>query len=101
MDTTTTESPISADLLPVESTQLAAIGHDAETNTLYIQFKARPDEVEGSIYSYQNVTPELFDDFRRARSIGSFFYNNIKPEVAKYPYTKIRAGVKADDQAVA
>lgn len=72
----------------VESSQLAAIGYDAETQTLAIQFKAK-GTAPGSLYHYANVTPEDFAAFRDAESIGSHFYKFIKPFKDKYPYTRI------------
>lgn len=75
-------------LTPVESSQLAAIGHDPETGTLAIQFKGRGD-APGSIYHYENFTAEQFEQFKNAESVGSHFYKNIKPFAEKFPYTKI------------
>lgn len=71
----------------VESTQIHGIGHDAETNTLAIQFKrnSKPD----SVYHYANVSAEMFAEFSAAESIGSYFYKHIKPHPDKYPYVKV------------
>ena len=72
----------------VESSQIAAIGHDAETNILAIRFKSKSG-AKGSLYEYDNVSADEFAAFRDAASIGSYFYKNIKPFPEKYPYTKI------------
>ena len=48
------------DLIPVESSQIAAIGHDADTNTLAVQFKAKGGP--GSIYHYSGVDAKTFED---------------------------------------
>lgn len=69
----------------VESSQIHSIGHDAETQTLAIQFKSGTR----AIYHYANVTAEEFAAFRDAESVGSHFYKNIKPFPEKYPYTRI------------
>jgi hypothetical protein len=72
----------------VESSQIEAIGYDAETKTLAIQFKGK-GETPGSVYHYSNFTPDDWQAFRDAESIGSHFYKNIKPAKDKYPYVRI------------
>lgn len=74
-------------LTPVSSSQIAAIGHCADTNTLAIQFTSRKGP--GSIYHYRNFTPELFAAFAGADSIGSHFGQHIKPFNELYPYVKV------------
>jgi hypothetical protein len=76
-------------MMPVESSQIAAIGHDPNTKTLAIRFKAKPGEERGPLYHYGNVDADLFRMFREAPSVGSFFYSNIKPNADEYPYAKI------------
>lgn len=80
------------DMKPVKSSQINAVGYDAASKTLAIEFKGggkvdapRPP----SLYHYANVEPELFEDMMVAESVGSFFYKNIKPDSKKYPYTRI------------
>lgn len=82
-----TKAPLNIALNPVESSQIEAIGHDPETNTLAIQFKSKTGL--GSIYHYQNFSAELFRDFRGAESIGSYFGKVIKPFADRFPYVKI------------
>jgi hypothetical protein len=72
----------------VESSQIEAIGYDAEAQTLAIQFKAKGAS-PGSLYHYSNVTTEDFAAFRDSESVGSHFYKNIKPFPEKYPYVRI------------
>jgi hypothetical protein len=72
-------------LTPVKSSQIAAIGHDPSSNTLAIQFKSG----KAPVYHYANVGADLFEKFRSAESVGSFFYKEIKPHTDKYPYTRI------------
>ena len=50
---------------PVESSQIAAIGHDAETNTLAVRFKNWKG-VPTSLYHYRNFNAEDFAAFSRA-----------------------------------
>ena len=77
----------------VESSQIRSVGFDAEKNEMEIEFKP------GSIYKYDNVTQELFDEFMRAESKGKFFGQAIKSNSEKYPFTKIRGTDKQVQRA--
>ena len=77
-------------LQDVESSQIQAIGHDAETNTLAVRFKTWKGE-PSSLYHYANVTAEDFAAFKGAESIGKHFGRYIKPFPEKYPFTKIES----------
>jgi len=79
----------------VESSQIAAIGYDAGSQTLAIQFKGKGDQ-PGSVYHYSNFTLEDWEIFHGAESIGSHFYKNIKPFKDKYPYVKIESESAAE-----
>ena len=81
---------IAIDLVPVESSQLAAVGHDAETNTLRVQFKS------GATYDYSGVAAEKFEAMLAADSLGKFFGSEIKAKVDDHPFTKIEP-VKAEE----
>lgn len=72
---------------PVESSQLAALGHCAETNTLAIRFASKTGP--GSLYHYSNFTFDDFAAFLAAESLGSFFGKHIKPFAEKYPFERI------------
>ncbi len=61
-------------LQPVESHQIGAIGYDADTQTLAVQFKRGAL----AIYHYPNVTPETWAAFQAAESKGTFFGAHIK-----------------------
>ena len=74
-------------LSPVESSQIHAIGHDADSNTLAIQFKSKGGP--GSVYHYANFTAEDFTAFKESKSIGAHFGKYIKPETEKHPFTKV------------
>lgn len=60
---------------PVESSQIAAIGHDPDTNTLAIRFYSGWGEKKrvGSLYRYSNFTAEDFEAFKNAESLGKHF----------------------------
>lgn len=85
----------------VESSQIHSIGHDPASNKLAIRFKTK-DGAPSSLYHYQNLTPEEFEAFRKAESVGSHFYKHIKPFADRYPYERIEekpAATPADAQA--
>ncbi|MFZ6813585.1 KTSC domain-containing protein [Undibacterium sp. Rencai35W] len=85
--TTEKKHPVIA-LTPVTSSQIDSIGHDPKTNTLAVKFKGW-GEKPGNVYHYQNFTPEMYADFKSAKSIGSHFKTHIKPATEKHPYLKI------------
>lgn len=72
----------------VESSQIMAIGHNPEANTLAIRFKRWNGE-QSSLYHYANFTAQQFEDFRNAESIGKHFGANIKNAVEAHPFTKV------------
>lgn len=67
-------------MIPVVSSDISAIGY--ENGILYVSFHA------GGLYSYQNVSIELYNQLMSAPSHGSFFARNIRNN-PMYPYTKI------------
>lgn len=73
---------------PVASSRIFAMGHDAETNTLSVQFR-RSDESPGSVYHYANVTAAEFAEMKAAESIGTHFRRHFKADPERYPYTLI------------
>ena len=85
-------------LTPVESSQIAGIGHDPATSTLAVQFKKKAGP--GSIYYYSNVPAQVFADFIGAESKGKYFGANIKSN-ADYPYQKIEPEAKDEAQGEA
>lgn len=80
---------IAITMQPVESSQIAAIGHDAENKVLAIQFASKSGA--GSLYHYQNFDAEQFAAFAGSESVGKHFYAHIKPFAEKHPYAKIEA----------
>jgi hypothetical protein len=77
-------------LTPVASSQIDAIGHDPETNTLAIRFPVNRFG-EKAVYHYSNFTAEDFAAFQAADSKGSYFGQHIKNDKARYPFRKILA----------
>lgn len=77
----------------VDSSQVAQIGHDAETNTLAIRFYRDygRDQRIGPLYHYSNFTADDFAAFKAAESKGRHFGRYIKPLPEKYPYTRVEA----------
>lgn len=74
----------------VQSSQIAAIGHDPKTDTLAIRFKTWKGE-PSSLYHYANFTADDFAAFEAAESKGRHFGQHIKAHPDKYPYTRIEA----------
>lgn len=73
---------ITAQLIPVESSTIAAIGYDPARTMLFVQFKL------GATYSYACVTQADFDALMAAASKGSHFATHVKGK-AFYPCTKL------------
>jgi hypothetical protein len=67
-------------MIPVESSNIAAIGYDAASRQLVVDFKS------GGRWAYAGLSAESFGEMRRAESVGSFFARNIKPN---FPGVKI------------
>lgn len=54
-------------LRPVKSSAIAAIGHDADTSTLHVEFTS------GATYEYPDVSADEYAALHGAPSIGSHF----------------------------
>lgn len=66
---------------PVTSTNLAAVGYDAATSTLEVEFH------HGGVYQYSGVPNEVHAGLMAADSHGKFLDVHVKK--AGYPYEKI------------
>ena len=64
---------------PVSSSNISAVGYDAESQTVYIQF------MNGSTYAYKGVPEHEFENLRTAPSVGSYLNRNYKNV---YPYER-------------
>ncbi len=67
------------DMQPVSSSNIAAVGYDAENQTVYVQF------LNGSIYAYKGVPNHEFENLLTAPSVGSYLNRNFKNV---YPYER-------------
>jgi len=66
---------------PVSSSSIAAIGYDARSEALEVEF------VSGRIYRYQGVEATVHKEFRAAPSKGTYFNENIRDA---YPHVRLR-----------
>lgn len=66
--------------IEVKSSNLAAIAYVEQTEQLLVQFAS------GSVYSYDDVPLQVFEDFKAADSKGKFLNEHIKGD---YHYEKI------------
>jgi hypothetical protein len=60
------------EMVPVESSQLAAVGFDPATRELQIEFK------RGTLYRFPGVPPDVHAGLMAAASKGRFFYYRIR-----------------------
>jgi hypothetical protein len=82
-------------LIPVVSSQLAAVGYDEGRRELVIQFRASGRHPE-AIYSYDGVPPELARGLIVAESPGSYFHRHIRH--GPFPYRRHQSGALRDDE---
>lgn len=61
------------DMRPVNSSMIAAIGYDVDSQTLSVEFS------KGGTYEYADVPPEEYDALMNAESVGKYFLSHIKP----------------------
>ena len=69
-------------LIPVSSSNLRAVGYDAETRKLQVAFN------NGGLYEYSGVPASVHAGLMAASSHGSYFDAHIKK--GPYQYRKIR-----------
>jgi hypothetical protein len=65
--------------IPVDSSNVAAIGYDPATATLEVEFK------DGSVYEYFDVSEIIYESFLASDSKGRFLHQQIRD---KYRYHK-------------
>ena len=68
------------EMQPVSSSNIAAVGYDAENESVYVQF------LDGSTYAYKGVREHEFENLRTAPSVGSYLNRNYKNV---YPYERM------------
>lgn len=66
------------DMLPVESSNVKAIGYKEKTKELYVEF------IGGSVYKYLDVEKDLHEGLISADSVGKFLNENIKKADIKF-----------------
>lgn len=66
---------------PVSSSNLAAVGYDAERQILEVEF------LNGSIYQYLNVPLHIYEQLMNASSHGEYFNRYIRK--GGYQYKRI------------
>ena len=64
----------------VSSSNVKAVGYDAGTQTLEVEF------LNGGVYQYYGVPDQLHAQFMRAPSKGQFVHYYIKN---RYPYSRV------------
>lgn len=65
---------------PVTSTNIRAVGYDADNQTLEVEFN------NGSVYQYAGVPQDAHDGLMNADSKGKYLNANIK---GRYPFAKL------------
>jgi hypothetical protein len=68
---------MTVEMVPVQSEAIAAIGHDASTNTVHVEFHS------GGTHPFGPFTREEFEAFRDAGSVGKHFHANIRKKAMK------------------
>lgn len=61
------------DMVPVASSNLAAVGYDPLTGELHILFQ------NGRLYAYRGVPPSVYDGLLNAASKGRYFLAHVRP----------------------
>jgi hypothetical protein len=61
---------------PVSSSQIKEIGYDEPSKTLYVRFKSK-----NKVYSYAPVSEGTYNELMASKSIGKFFYAEIRLKV--------------------
>lgn len=59
-------------MTPVKSSNIGSVGYHQDTSTMAIKFN------NGGTYHFKGVTPEKYQDFISAESVGRFFLAEIK-----------------------
>ena len=59
-------------MVPVQSSNIASIGHDEAAAELHVQFH------NGGLFVYRGVGQDVFGRFLTAESKGQFFHQNVK-----------------------
>jgi len=71
---------MSVEMIQVSSSNISAIGYDAENEVVHVQF------LNNSEYIYKGVPRHEFDGLLNAPSLGSYLHRNYKNV---YPYERV------------
>ena len=71
---------MSIEMIPVSSSNIAAVGYDNQNEIVHVQF------FNGTEYIYKGVPQYEFDGLLNAHSVGSYLNRNYKNF---YPYERI------------
>lgn len=63
---------MAVEMKPVTSSNIAAIGHDADTGTLHVQFKS------GGTWTYPDPDGTHHKALQAAQSVGKYFHSTVK-----------------------
>lgn len=74
---------------PVQSSQIASIGHDPEKQILHVEFCPRKGETQGQVYEYQNVPSNLHAELMKAESKGVFLNKRIVANRKAHPFKRV------------
>ena len=58
--------------LKVKSHNLSSVGYDSENSVLEVEFK------NGKVYQYFGVSPDVYGGLMGGKSLGKYFYKNIR-----------------------
>lgn len=65
-----------------KSSNILQTTYFVQEHRLYISFN------RGGVYSYENISPELYNEFKTAESQGEFFAKEIRKHPELYPFRK-------------
>lgn len=74
------ETPKPGELVPVESSNIDAVGYDPSTQVLLVRFKGN------TLYGYSDVPAWVHTQFVKAESKGQYFAKNVKN---KFKFSKL------------
>lgn len=71
--------------IPVESSNIQEFGYDDANRMLYVKFLGKGNS-PSTLYVYEDVEPEIYEEFFNAPSKGKFLWAKLRD---KYPYLKL------------
>jgi hypothetical protein len=71
-----------AEIMPIDSTFLSAVGYNPETRILYLRFTSH-----STLYAFYEVGKDVYDALLGSDSKGTFFNQNIRDH---FTYTRVR-----------